>query len=100
MMALAASGAVAEIKTTAREFGGVWNDSGNGNVRWVRRLVSGCSDGGVRDCSGKGDGGGRKRAREFSGSEGSRVESFGLSAIQVSEITILVCYGCNFVQMM
>ena len=58
--------------------GGVWGDSGYGNGRQVRRPVSGGTDGGVRDCGGKGDGGRRKRAREVSGSKGGRMESFGL----------------------
>ena len=80
--------------------GGVWGDSGNGNVRRVRSPVSGGADGGVRDCGGKGDSGRRKLAREVSGSEGGCEESFGLSAVQVSEIVILVCYGCNFEQTM
>ena len=40
--------------------GGVWRDSGDGNGRRVWRPVSGGIDGGVRDCSGKGDGGQRK----------------------------------------
>ena len=72
------SWAAAEIATAARDFGGVWNDSGNGNGRRVRRPISGSADGGVRNCSGKGGGGRRKRARKVSGSEGGHVEIFGL----------------------
>ena len=76
--------------------GGVWGDSGDGNVRSVWPPVSDGTDGGVRDCGGKGNSGRKKRARKVSGNEGGCVESFGLSAVQVSEIVILVCYGCNF----
>ena len=57
---------------------GVWGDSGDGNGIQVRQPVSGGTDSNVRDCGGKGDVGQRKRAREVSGSEGGRVESFGL----------------------
>ena len=80
--------------------GGIWGDSGNGNVRRVGPPVSGGAYGGVRDYSGKGKGGRRKLARVVSGSKGGRVERFGLSAVQVSKIIILVCYGCNFGQTM
>ena len=80
--------------------GGFWGDSGDGNGRRVRRPVIGGVDGGVRDYGGKVDGGRWKRAREVSGSKGGRVERFSLSAFQVSEIVILVCYGCNFGQTM
>ena len=53
--------------------GGIWVDIGGGNVRRVRPPVSGGTDGDVRECGGKGDGGQRKRAQEVSVSKGSRV---------------------------
>ena len=83
-----------------RGVGGVGDGSSDGNGRWQRQTVSGGTDGGVRDCGGKGDGGRRKRSREVSGREGGCMESFGLSAVQVSEIVIMVCYGCNLRQTM
>ena len=60
----------------------------------METAASGDADGDVRYCGGKGNGSWRKRARE------GHVESFGLSAVQVSKILILLCYGCNFGQMM
>ena len=78
--------------------GGVLVNSGDGNFRGVGTPISGSADGDVRECFGKGDSIRRKRAREVSDSEGGRMETFCLSAVQVSEIIILVCYGCNFGQ--
>ena len=67
----------------SKRVGGIWVDNGDGNGRRVRRLVIGGTDGSVRDCGGKVNTVWRKRAREVSGSEGGRVERFGLSAVQV-----------------
>ena len=64
--------------------GVVWGDSGVGNGRRVRRLVSDGVDSSVRDCGGKGNVCRRKRAMEVIGRKGRRVDSFGLSAGQVS----------------
>ena len=64
----------------------------------MAKSESGNTDSGVRVCSGKGDSSRKKQARVVSGSKGGRVESFGLSAVQVSDIVIMVCYGCNFRQ--
>ena len=58
---------------------GVWGDRGDGNGRQVRQPVSGGTDGGIRDCGGKGNSGWRNRARAVSGRKGGRVGSFGLS---------------------
>ena len=69
---------------------------GDGNGRRLQPPVSGSAVSSVRECSCKGNSGQRKRAREVSGNEGARVERFGLSAVQVSEIVIMVCYECNF----
>ena len=70
--------------------GGVWGDSGNGNGRRGQHPVSGGADCGVRDCGGKGNGCGRKRAKAVNGSKGVRVGGFGFSAA-ASGALVFVC---------
>ena len=82
--ASAASGATAAMETASMESAAsgvtlaMETVDGNGS-RLAAERTAALGTAAARDGGGKGDGGGRKRARAVSGSEGSRMGSFGLS---------------------